>query len=73
MAYKIYGEGVDAMLSITVDGYEVFGMTLDPVNEKSWQWLAEHLDTKFQRASAKAFNAGRNDAQVQMRRALGME
>ena len=54
MAYQIYGEGVDATLNITVDGWYVFGCTLTPIAPESREWFAKHIDQAFQKASERA-------------------
>lgn len=54
MAYRIYGEGEDTMLMVTVDGWEVFTITLEPVKPESREWLAGHIDKAFQAANTRS-------------------
>jgi hypothetical protein len=59
-------------LSIVIDGYEVFSMTLGPVAPASHEWLAEILDRSFQEAIEKGVRRARAKDQAEMRRLLGI-
>ncbi len=72
MAHKIYGDDEDQMLLITVDGWDVFGMTLTPVAPESREWLAKHLDEKFQEAYQRAARLAVRDHQQELRKLLGI-
>lgn len=72
MTYKIYGDEEDIMLGIYVDGWCVFGMTLNPVKPESREWLAKHLDESFQRASQRAAHAAVEQHKAEIRKLLGI-
>jgi len=59
-------------LRIVIDGYEVFGMTLGPVDSTHHEWLAEILDRSFADAMVKAVRRARAKDQAEMRRLLGI-
>ncbi len=73
MAHSIsrYDED-NPMLRIVVDDYEVFGMTLTPVQESHHQWLCEILDRAFTDAIEKAVRRARAKDQAELRRLLGI-
>lgn len=62
----------ETMVQIVNDGYEVFGMTLGPVQSSHHQWLAEHLDRAFDEAIKNAVRRARAKDQAEMRRLLGI-
>lgn len=61
------------MLRVVVNGYEVFGCTLQDVNPDGRQWLADHITKALKREINRAFNEGRRNAQAEIRRSLGLE
>ena len=73
MTYKVYGYPEDQMLCITVNGWEVFGMTLTPVAPESREWLAQHLDESFQREHKRAAELAVQAHQREQRKLLGFK
>lgn len=72
MAYKIYGDRDEPSLYVTVDGWEVFGCTLEGVAEDSREWLAQHIDKAFQRAYERAGQIAVRKHQAELCKLLGV-
>ena len=72
MAYKIYGRPDEPHLNISVDGWDVFGMTLQDVKPEAHEWLAQHLDERFQQASERAAAKAVREHQAKLRGLLGV-
>ena len=70
MTWKIYGQS--PMLSIVVDGWEVFGMSLSPVAPDKREWLAAHLDQRFEREIDRAKNEAVTAYKAELRKMLGV-
>ena len=72
MPYRIYDDD-GPMLSVTVDGFKVFGCTLEYVQADKREWYAQHIEDAFSRQFESAFNKGRRDAQRDIRAAIGLQ
>ncbi len=71
MSYQIYGDA-RPKLHIVHDGWEVFGMTLCPVDPESREWLAKHLDQAFAKAIDDAKRRAVLEHQHRLQKLLGV-
>jgi hypothetical protein len=72
MAYKIYGDRDEPRLVVMVEGWDVFGCTLEGVAEDSREWLAQHIDKAFQAAYERAGRLAVRKHQVELCKLLGV-
>lgn len=73
MSYEIvaYRPG-HPQLRIVLDGYEVFGMTLGPIEDSHHQWFAEILERGIKDAIEGAVRRARAEDQAVFRRLAGI-
>lgn len=73
MSHQIYDADEHPYVVIFVNGYEVFGTTLNDVKPESREWFANHIDEGFQKAYERAAALAVRNHQYELRKLLGIK